>query len=226
MTMDEATLRQLNGSIDKWQRIVDGVERDRGAGNCPLCDMFNTSLGGGCGVCPVNIASGDRMCGNTPWTDWREHQYGHKGAPYWNVKCNECLRLAENELEFLKSLLPQPQFNIGDEVIGRFSHDYYRIVSVENVDGKFKYCFLDGNWAFEEDILLRKENEDFQVGDIVECIDAEDGSAKSLDLQKGGLYEITYITTMWDTVFVKLQSPYDGTLSYATRFKLFKRCGK
>lgn len=102
--MNAKTLTALKGSIDKWQKIVDGTGVDDGALNCPLCRLFDDT----CEKCPVAIKSGKSNCDNTPYPKWRDHQKSiHYASDDWTVKCCWCRQFAEEELEFLKGLLPR-----------------------------------------------------------------------------------------------------------------------
>jgi hypothetical protein len=42
--MDAETLEALKGSIKKHENILAGTGRDKGQKNCPLCQMFGTSI--------------------------------------------------------------------------------------------------------------------------------------------------------------------------------------
>lgn len=96
--MNRKTYRALQGSISKWKRIVDGVGRDDGCYNCPLCHLFHSTVNetvmDDCVGCPVWEATGDVYCFATP-----HFNYCHTQTP-------EDLRHAEAELLFLKSLVP------------------------------------------------------------------------------------------------------------------------
>ena len=97
--MNKRTLTALKGSIRKWQRIVAGKGRDKGADNCPLCKLFYHKF---CRGCPVSKASDEIACIGTPYSDWSLAR-NHQGiADTLNRK-----RLAQAELDFLKSLLPK-----------------------------------------------------------------------------------------------------------------------
>lgn len=102
--MKSETLKALQGSIQKWQDIVDGKGGDSGITNCPLCDLYNHILQD-CKGCPVNKSG----CRDTPHEKWCKHQHIIHSSryPYKIVPgCPDCKRLATAELEFLKSLLP------------------------------------------------------------------------------------------------------------------------
>lgn len=107
--MPASTLTALEGSIAKWEAIVDGTDADRRTSNCPLCRLFlnKEDENGGCSGCPVRDAANCDGCGNTPYVDWATH---HRNAQHvmdvLSVECDECQRLAQAELDFLKSLLP------------------------------------------------------------------------------------------------------------------------
>lgn len=88
--MDNLTLEALRGSVKKWQAIVDGTGKNRGPSDCPLCKLFFfVRL---CVGCPVFERTGETGCGGTPYMDYEKH-----GELY----------LAQAELDFLISLLPE-----------------------------------------------------------------------------------------------------------------------
>ena len=101
--MEAETLEALLGSIEKWTQIVNGTTaEDRRINNCPLCTMF---LHNNCLECPVSKATGVSDCKNSPYVPWKSHRYNcisRHHAP----GCEECLRLAKDELAFLVGLLP------------------------------------------------------------------------------------------------------------------------
>jgi hypothetical protein len=100
------TLKALKGSIEKWERIVDGTGKDYGTKNCPLCEMFDTVVG--CHPCPVGSCYGNP---NSYYPEWKEHQMRKHNKPQFSypleVECSTCKRIAKAELRFLKSLLPK-----------------------------------------------------------------------------------------------------------------------
>lgn len=108
--MDPATLEALRGSIAKWEGIIAGTVSDEGAENCPLCLKFNwyvnKDLKQGCHGCPVRQASGLAGCKGTPYEEYEEFVYDvSKGTE--DDDPEKRLRLAQEELDFLKSLLPK-----------------------------------------------------------------------------------------------------------------------
>ncbi len=119
--MDNDTLNALVLSIDKWKAIVDGTGVDTGTDNCELCkkfydkddDDFDT-----CAGCPVREEVHDSCCNNTPYTEWNCHQtVKHKRLKFpfkieWADGCDECMKLAKAELEFLESLLPEKESEV------------------------------------------------------------------------------------------------------------------
>ncbi len=104
--MDAQTLEALNGSIEKWEKIVSGTGADAGADNCPLCNLFNTEDSDPmCAGCPVMERTGKQGCDDTPYQEWRKsHPRGVK-MPYHAITSAE-ISAAKSELEFLRSLLP------------------------------------------------------------------------------------------------------------------------
>jgi len=121
--MDKETAEALEGSIKKWERIVEGSGVDQGARNCPLCYLFLSDYKGRCNPmswlieecvgCPVAEKIGYPGCANTPYGNFRQYfneyypavnHYTYKDA---HVFDQESKRLAMVEFEFLKSLREQ-----------------------------------------------------------------------------------------------------------------------
>lgn len=90
--MDAKTFEALKGSIQKWERIVEGTGRNYGAVDCPLCELFNRYEHDLCAGCPVSESTGRLGCG---------------GTPYENYRVTGTTEAAQAELDFLKSLLPE-----------------------------------------------------------------------------------------------------------------------
>ncbi len=118
--METKTREALEGSIEKWEKIVRGEGKDEGGGNCPLCVVHVSSGSDICPYCPVRIKSGRRKCRDTPYEEWLEHQgREHRDSEYHIVHCPTCKDLAQQEVVFLKSLREpekkaQPEPQAGD----------------------------------------------------------------------------------------------------------------
>ena len=101
-------LKALQGSIEKWEKIVDGTGLDFSSENCPLCQIYYY-----CRSCPIEQTTGKRECGGTPWYDWNLHHFEkHRDScPHISqtIECPTCKKLAKKELAFLKSLLPKEE---------------------------------------------------------------------------------------------------------------------
>ena len=110
--MNKKTLQALQGSIEKWQQIVDSTEaEDKEVDNCPLCGMFWNR---GCRGCPVSAVTGRSGCIGSPYAEWSAHTNSHAASPARRCPgCKECLRLARAELAFLVGLLPNKAENQG-----------------------------------------------------------------------------------------------------------------
>jgi hypothetical protein len=102
--MNKRTLEALNGSIKKWEMIVEGTEVDKGWFNCSLCKVFCRNAwevpeGELCKGCPVSEKTGVPFCEDTPYQDIDDY----KG----NVGDEGYKEIAQREVNFLKSLLPK-----------------------------------------------------------------------------------------------------------------------
>jgi hypothetical protein len=106
------TIEALKGSIKKWDKIVSGKGSDNGVKNCPLCKLHQKSETlDNCELCPVFIATDRILCMDTPYETWSYHfEIAHREIepPHKIHKnCPDCKKLAQTELDFLKSLLPK-----------------------------------------------------------------------------------------------------------------------
>ena len=95
--MDARTRTALLGSIEKWQKIVDGTGEDKGSDNCPLCQEFRYRYR--CHGCPVFSQTGQIGCRGTPYDDYESAEDNHDTDGRRAV--------AKAELAFLKCLLPE-----------------------------------------------------------------------------------------------------------------------
>lgn len=107
--MNKKILEALKGSIKKWSNIVKTTTvKDMGCANCPLCALFSSSF---CKGCPVRLKTGVKYCYKTPYPEWINHHYQkHDDGSFGRRRyknCAKCLQLATDELNFLKSLLPE-----------------------------------------------------------------------------------------------------------------------
>lgn len=105
----KAIAKALEGSVDKWQKIVDYLRYKRevdwakvalleqGGLNCPLCRLKSVARVHRCrDFCPIAENTGTPGCHETPYYEFTtaERERNLKGAR----KC------AKKELRFLKSL--------------------------------------------------------------------------------------------------------------------------
>lgn len=99
--MNTKTLTALQGSIQKWERIVKGTGIDMGKKDCPLCVLFY------CNGCLIE-KKGYYHCLGTPYQKWYDHHIiEHNTYSKLDIECSTCRKLAKAELKFLKSLLPK-----------------------------------------------------------------------------------------------------------------------
>ncbi len=109
--MKPEILTALRGSIKKWEDIVAGDGVDRGYTNCLLCRLVTPVVNyyPVCRECIVMDASGEQSCANTPYDDWRIHHEREHSTEITPdcIRCPDCVTLAQAELDFLRSLLPE-----------------------------------------------------------------------------------------------------------------------
>ena len=113
--MDKDTAEKLEGSIVKWEGIVDGTVENDGPRNCPLCQKFahaGMPLGERCNGCPVMERTGQRGCNGSPYV------YYIAGQP-------SATKAAQEELDFLKSLRDEKITSLTE----RNGHTYTEIVT-------------------------------------------------------------------------------------------------
>ena len=123
--MKPATLRALNKSIDKWEKVSTGDLEDRGMRNCALCQRFavgpqasrrvdwGPDIGEPCTTkadeqCPVYAKTGQSHCLGSPyekWFDWHATHGGGDGKTFAMTK--RAKQIARAEVKFLKGLLPK-----------------------------------------------------------------------------------------------------------------------
>lgn len=114
--MDNRTLTALEESIAKWERNAVAekpFEYLTSAYNCPLCKIFNLKNpqnGTNCEGCPVSESTGRPYCVGTPYyvantaSDAWYYCYQEGSAESYKLAAHKAAR---DEVEFLKSLLPQ-----------------------------------------------------------------------------------------------------------------------
>jgi hypothetical protein len=96
--------RALEGSIRKWERIVAGTGSDLGSDNCPLCQLYlRRKQSAPCDGCPVMERTGKPFCAGSPYETWSSAE--EELVSRLTVQSEEDRRLAQAELDFLKSLL-------------------------------------------------------------------------------------------------------------------------
>lgn len=66
------SLNAIDGSINKWKRIVHFLGQDKGCNNCSLCIEYVDSDSIACVNCPIYLYSGYDYCSNSPYMIWSE----------------------------------------------------------------------------------------------------------------------------------------------------------
>ncbi len=101
--MNARTLKALNGSIKKWEKIAAGTGLDKGPENCPLCKLFWYGTYD-CEGCPVAARTGQGGCSGSPYDEWTDAtEYGDASK----ADTPALKAIARKELRFLRSLLPK-----------------------------------------------------------------------------------------------------------------------
>ena len=110
--MTKPTLAETNaaleGSIRKWEKIVDETGEDLCGSNCPLCQLFPLK-NKNCNGCPVAKASGYDECIGTPYIAWSKAVSAKRlSGVDRRATTPRLVELARAELAFLKSLRRKP----------------------------------------------------------------------------------------------------------------------
>ena len=106
--MKPEVLTALESAVEKWKGVVGG-NIDHGIRNCPLCKIFYSEFKrkGCCDGCPVRDHTGKKYCIDSPYERWIAHHdedLDHDSDEY-QIECDECKSLAQQEVEFLQELL-------------------------------------------------------------------------------------------------------------------------
>lgn len=107
--MPAKTLELLKESIAHWTRLATGTAKfpeTTGPNYCSLCKTFRYPRDHSfddCNDCPVKLATGKAYCINTPYEAICDYL---SASPAKSEKNIEFQRLAQIELDFLISLLP------------------------------------------------------------------------------------------------------------------------
>jgi len=113
LQMDKKVLKALKGSIQKWHNIAYYGEEDLSQDNCPLCLHFLDKEAGwvDCEAgCPVWLKTKKEFCEGSPYTKWARGCLNDDYGSYsdrWKAITPEKVKLAEEELKFLVTLLPE-----------------------------------------------------------------------------------------------------------------------
>jgi hypothetical protein len=104
----------LEGSIEKWEKILKGKALDLGTKNCTLCQHYFNPLNYRfyCEGCPVRMVTGLDGCHGSPYTEYTNLVLTLKGLQdgkykMMGRKTPQALRDAvQKEIDFLKGLRP------------------------------------------------------------------------------------------------------------------------
>jgi hypothetical protein len=111
--MNTATLEALKESIAHWERMQKDPSNPKdtpSSDECPLCRLF---LGNDCEGCPVSAAVQKTHCHGTPylrallaWDSAKQEKPPRIRGRNWNSLQGAWPRIAQEEIDFLTSLLP------------------------------------------------------------------------------------------------------------------------
>ena len=112
--MNDKNKLALAQCIVKWTNVLIGTESEKSAKNCALCQLYNGNEDYNdlaCEGCPVFKATGRLFCRGTPYELWNNHLVTeHNRCSDETIGrfaiCRTCRQHAYDEVEFLKSLLP------------------------------------------------------------------------------------------------------------------------
>ena len=166
--MDTKTLDALQGSKLHWCNIRDGLEEEHGIRNCPLCKLF---YGKYCVGCPVFEKTGEVGCKNTPYIAWHEHhQLNHDYPKRVHADCPECKQLAQAELDFLESLLPNMEKAVRN--LQKQYNDLWKMIDeVEQANIKLDFEIGHRLTEFQESIEVLANDGSRMNQAIVDMID-------------------------------------------------------
>lgn len=118
-------------SAMKWADVVYGDGLEDGTHNCALCYKYLDKSDGHqehCVGCPVNLITGQLTCRGTPYDELCKHRNkAHYGA--FEIGCDECNRLAAEELKFLLGIYRRDLKPIeppSDEILIKVKAGYLR----------------------------------------------------------------------------------------------------
>ena len=100
--LTKTQMRNLDRSIRKWERIVDGKDEDKRGDNCACCIAYYR-IGNRCGLCPVKLYTSETSCDGTPWRSWARYMVECEiDVDVWVPFDKKSKLLAKKELAFLR----------------------------------------------------------------------------------------------------------------------------
>lgn len=89
----QEAMNALDNSIIKWNKIINGKDKDSGDENCACCQYAKNK----CGECPICIVLGVSGCEFKEYNDWSKHIIKfHKSFLYKGVMCGQCIAYARD----------------------------------------------------------------------------------------------------------------------------------
>lgn len=144
VTLAASAVVAIEGSIKKWEGILNNTETDNRGINCPLCKEYgDASLS--CIQCPVREFTKKSQCRGTPYSEWTDHHDSqHSMCKEKIIHCETCKELCKKEISFLKSLLTKREIQASDKVEVR--------------DGSWSLALLDGEFSNTDDLTGKVYN--------------------------------------------------------------------
>ena len=167
--MDTKTTEALEGSIEKWEKIVRGEGKDECDENCPLCKEFRNN-DNTCTRCLIQKKTDHDGCVDTPFVEWYKHQKREHGeAPYFAVHCPTCKTLAQQEVDFLISLREPKEEEIkpqAGDVWMTTGGSYVVIHRAYHGDG-IHCVFMDGSGTIQPDLSKKGSTRIFSLSEYL-----------------------------------------------------------
>lgn len=102
----EREIKALEASWNHWNRVVIGEDKRIKSDDCALCAEYYdiTSSLTNCTICPIKLHTEKDGCYGTVYHELLRHYNLSHPEPFSGVKCDECIRLAQEMRDLIKML--------------------------------------------------------------------------------------------------------------------------